>query len=82
MARLNKSRKRRLKYYSDKREEILEIVKSKCTPENRKTSNKAYYENVSQKRLRTARNKYQLQCEQKKEEERTVHADEKKLCGS
>ena len=34
------------------------------------------------KRLRTARNKYQLQCEQKKEEERvryTVHADEKKI---
>ena len=55
------------KYYSEKREETLEVVKSKSTPENRKTLNKAYYENVSRKRLRTARNKYQLQCEQKKE---------------
>ena len=52
MAPFTKSKKRRFypkKYYSEKRKEILEILKSKSTPENRKTSNKAYYENVSQK---------------------------------
>ena len=50
MARLNKSRKRRFyykKYYSEKREEILEIVKSKSTPEGRRVSNKANYEITS-----------------------------------
>ena len=52
MAPFTKSKKRlfyRKKYYSEKRKEILENLKSKSTPENRKSSNKAYYGNVSQK---------------------------------
>ena len=49
MARLNKSRKKRnyyKKYYSEKREEILENVKS---TEGRKVSNKVTYEKIAQK---------------------------------
>ena len=75
MARLNK--KRRLYSKSEKREEILEIVKSKSTPE---TSNKAYYETKKKFALLEISTRYSVN--KKKEEERVryaVHADEKKL---
>ena len=70
------------KYYAKNRDDILEDVKSKSTPQSRKASNRARYMKNSKKILRSAHKKHLLLGEKRKEAERVryaSHADETKL---